>query len=590
LRFSAFSDATGFVWVSNFNGDESLRLEVIDTVNMFFASSSSIKNDSVVLDSIDDVPKFINDLESKCRILGLSTYESSGGKTILNYEYQEGKYQEVTLRVGLLSEPIVNDRLVYRLILADYLINLIDTPVYVAWAVIIAFVLAVIFLIMLLCGAGHKNGVEGVYLNRFHRIPFDLYLVINGAVAVWSIDIFFDLLGYSVEYDIILYCVFLFSWIVIALALLVTLSARLKSNDWYKRTVIFSVVKLVWKCTRFCAVGLVKLISKIPLYYKSLLLLFGVFFADSFFVLICFNKHRGDYLAIFRFFEVLLISSAVIYLVLGFRKLQKGCQRIADGDLDYKINTEHMISDLRSHGQTLNRIGEGLSLAVEKSTKSERMKAELITNVSHDIKTPLTSIINYVDLIKREGLESENINEYINVLDRQSARLKKLTEDLVEASKAATGNITVNCEPMDINLFLGQVMGEYEERMSGCNLEIVSDITEGELTVNADGRCLWRVFDNLLNNICKYSQPDTRVYLSAKEKDGKAVISLKNISKEPLNIDPTEITERFVRGDESRNTEGSGLGLSIAKSLVELQGGVFKIEIDGDLFKVVITI
>ena len=213
-------------------------------------------------------------------------------------------------------------------------------------------------------------------------------------------------------------------------------------------------------------------------------------------------------------------------------------------------------------------------------------KTELITNVSHDIKTPLTSIINYVDLLKKEEIENDTAQEYILTLERQSNRLKKLIEDLVEASKAATGNLAVNLAPCDIGVLLSQSIGEFDERFNNANVTPLLKKPEESVIIKADARHLWRVIDNLLNNICKYSQPETRAYIDVKAVNNKAVITLKNVSRYELNISPDELMERFVRGDKSRNTEGSGLGLSIAKSLTELQQGKMSIEVDGDLFKV----
>ena len=248
-----------------------------------------------------------------------------------------------------------------------------------------------------------------------------------------------------------------------------------------------------------------------------------------------------------------------------------------------------MHGDFKDFAESLNNINEGLSVAINEKMKSERFKTELITNVSHDIKTPLTSIINYVDLIKKEKPENENIKEFIDVLDRQSSRLKKLIEDLMEASKASTGNLAVNLSVCEAGVLLSQTVGEFDERLNAAGLTPVVGIPEAPVKIMADGRHLWRVFDNLMNNICKYSQNGTRVYLDVSEKDGKAKITFRNISKYELNITGEELTERFVRGDKSRNTEGSGLGLSIARSLTELQGGELKIDIDGDLFKVTLT-
>ena len=281
--------------------------------------------------------------------------------------------------------------------------------------------------------------------------------------------------------------------------------------------------------------------------------------------------------------------AVIISLSILLKRIKEGGEKIAAGDLNYKIDTKYMHGDFKAFANSLNNINEGLSVAINERMKSERFKTELITNVSHDIKTPLTSIINYVDLIKKEEPENENIREYIDVLDRQSSRLKKLIEDLMEASKASTGNLAVNLSVCEAGVLLSQTVGEFDERLKTAGLTPVVSIPETPIKIMADGRHLWRVFDNLMNNICKYSQSGTRVYLDLSERDGKAKITFRNISKYELNITGEELTERFVRGDKSRNTEGSGLGLSIARSLAELQNGSLKIDIDGDLFKVMLT-
>ena len=244
-----------------------------------------------------------------------------------------------------------------------------------------------------------------------------------------------------------------------------------------------------------------------------------------------------------------------------------------------------MLPALKEHAENLSAVRLGMSRAVDERMKSERFRTELITNVSHDLKTPLTSIVSYVDLLKNEPIESEKAREYIDVLDRQSQRLKKLTADLVDASKASSGALTVNPEPVDLGELVRQSAGEYAERFAAASLTPVLGLREEETVVTADGRLLWRVLDNLLTNAVKYSLPGTRVYLDVTKSPGTASISVKNISREALNIPAEELMERFVRGDASRSSEGSGLGLSIARSLTELMGGELRITLDGDLFK-----
>ena len=238
--------------------------------------------------------------------------------------------------------------------------------------------------------------------------------------------------------------------------------------------------------------------------------------------------------------------------------------------------------------QSLSQINSGLSIAVEQRMKSERMKTELITNVSHDIKTPLTSIINYADLIGKVETDNTTIKEYADVLHRQSEKLKRLIDDLIEASKASTGNIELNMERCDLNVIIPQITGEYNDRLNEMGLSLITKVPEEPVLIMADGRRLWRVFDNLMGNILKYSLPGTRVYITMVRQNGEAIIVFKNTSRDPIDLTPEELTERFVRGDESRNTEGNGLGLSIAKSLVELQGGAISLYADGDLFKVIL--
>jgi len=276
------------------------------------------------------------------------------------------------------------------------------------------------------------------------------------------------------------------------------------------------------------------------------------------------------------------------------RKILEGIGKIRNGDFDYQIETEEMHGDNRILADAVNSIGNGIREAVKTSMKDERMKADLITNVSHDIKTPLTSIINYVALIKRESVENEKVKQYLEILDSKSQRLKQLTEDLVEASKISSGNIELQCDNLDFVELLNQTVGEFSEKFEEKELQMIMTVDEMPLLIYADSRRIWRVVDNLFQNVCKYALEKTRVYTELKrvsEEDGsqKVQLSIKNISAQPLRVGVEDLTERFIRGDASRSTEGSGLGLSIAKNLTELQKGKFEIISDGDLFKVVIT-
>ena len=275
----------------------------------------------------------------------------------------------------------------------------------------------------------------------------------------------------------------------------------------------------------------------------------------------------------------------VIRAVRQLKTLQTAAQKLAAGDLTYTVDTEKMYPVLKEHGDNLNAVSVGMSRAVNERMKSERFKTELITNVSHDLKTPLTSIVSYVDLLKKEPIESESAQEYIDVLDRQSQKLKKLTADLVDASKASSGALPVHSEKLDLGELLRQSAGEYTEKFAAAGIVPVLLVPEGETYVTADGRLLWRVLDNLLGNAVKYAQSGTRLYLELVQDETETVLTLKNISREPLNIPAEELMERFVRGDGSRHTDGSGLGLSIAKSLMELMGGKLALTLDGDLFK-----
>ncbi len=283
-------------------------------------------------------------------------------------------------------------------------------------------------------------------------------------------------------------------------------------------------------------------------------------------------------------FDAALIPCAIRWYTEG-KRVRSAAKALAAGDLSAKVDAAKLHMEWRELGQDLGRIGDGMALAVEEQMRSERLKTELITNVSHDLKTPLTSIINYIDLLREPSLPEETRRDYLQILERQSAKLKKLTEDVVEASKAASGAVKVNAELFDVGELLDQSVGEYAERLRDTGIEPVIHIPESETYLLADPRLLGRVLDNFITNIIKYAQPGTRAYFDLDAGPEETVIEVKNTSREPLDIPAEELMERFIRGDSSRSSEGSGLGLSIARSLTELMGGQMQLTLDGDLFK-----
>lgn len=443
---------------------------------------------------------------------------------------------------------------------------------------------AVFFFCFLMAAAGHRASAGGaVVLNPIDRIPFDLYLVIVGCLfglLLAALDQVYYAWGEYLAYGLIAAAA-----IVLLPAVCMTFAARLRARQLWKNTLIYKLLLLCRRYGHKIWRGIVYLCHRLPLFWKALLAFVGISFIEFWFIVgIAYNS--GE-LLVFWFLEKLALAALLIFVVLNLQALKQGAKALADGNLQHKILTKYMFWEFKNHAEQLNSIGDGMQKAVEAQLKNERLKTELITNVSHDIKTPLTSIINYVDLLKKEELNNETAAGYLEILDRQSARLKKLTEDLVEASKADTGNIPVHFEKTDVSVLLAQVTGEYEEKLAAKNLQIVPDI-RSHAQIMADGRLLQRIFENLLGNVCKYAMENTRVYLTCEDDGNEVQISFKNISKYPLNITSDELTERFVRGDSSRNTEGSGLGLSIAKSLARLQNAQLHLYIDGDLFKAMI--
>ena len=450
---------------------------------------------------------------------------------------------------------------------------------------VVALIVCISCFVFIICAAGHSKESEKLYVGVLTRIPLDIFSIgclFVGAMGIASSDAFVNIGAF-----LYLVLVSLPICLIVLTAFLADFKVRVKLGKWWQNTLvyyIYSFVSKLWK--KFWNFNKEVFLS-LPLIWKTALVVFGIYCIE-FFMFILFYNEQDIYLVLWIMGKIFLIP-AILYFALMLRRLQRSGEELAAGNLSYHTDTSKMFWDFKVHGENLNNIALGMSKAVEERLKSERMKTELITNVSHDIKTPLTSIINYSDLISKESCENEKIKEYSVALHRHSERLKKLINDLMDASKVSTGNIEVLLAPCEADIFLTQAAGEYEEKLNEHELNLITKIPPESLKIMVDGRHMWRIFDNLMNNVFKYAQGGTRVYLTLEERNNRAVFSLKNISHYPLDISSEELMERFVRGDKSRHTEGSGLGLSIAKSLTELQNGEFDLTVDGDFFKVVMS-
>ena len=447
---------------------------------------------------------------------------------------------------------------------------------------IVSAIIAFSCFIFLLCASGHKKNQESLSAGFLTKIPLDLFFAIWFILGTTSIS-FADFYS-DIFYLLIIplpICLLLFT------SFWADFKLRVKLGRWWENTLIYNVCHFIWKLWKRFWNFNKEIFLSLPLIWKTAVLVLGICTIELF-TFIVFCNEEGLLLGLW-FIERLILIPTILYIALILRKLYKSGEELAEGNLCYQTDTSKMFWDFKTHGENLNNIALGMSKAVEERLKSERMKTELITNVSHDIKTPLTTIINYSDLISKETSTNENIKEYSLALHRQSERLKKLIEDLMDASKVSTGNIEVLLAPCEADIFMTQAVGEYEDKLKSHELYLVTKIPQNNLKIMVDGRHMWRIFDNLMNNVCKYAQGGTRVYFTLDKIDDKVVFSIKNTSHYPLDISSEELMERFVRGDRSRHTEGSGLGLSIAKSLTELQKGDFELMVDGDFFKVTIS-
>ncbi len=440
-----------------------------------------------------------------------------------------------------------------------------------------ALLLNITCFILLMAGAGRRPHSRELHPGPLHRVPFDL-LVIGTATLLLTVYAAATDAFYYNKAQVPIVAIWLVLCACASIGLCMSMAVRVKDKTLLRNTLAGKFFRLIGRLFR--AVG--TLVKNLPLIWRTALLVLALGFFD-------FLTHalsRSPISVPFWLIQNLLLAGGLLYAALFMRRLQAGGDALARGDLNYKVDTSIMFGDFRQHGENLNSIALGMNTAVEQRLRSERMKTELITNVSHDIKTPLTSIINYATLIGQTPCDNAQHTEYAEVLIRKSGHLRRLLDDLVEISRASTGNLEVELAPCDACVLLTQAAGEFEQRCTAAGLELLTSQPEQPVMILADSRRIWRVFENLMSNACKYSLPGTRVFLRLETVGQEAVIIFRNTASTVLNISPEALMERFVRGDEARSTEGSGLGLSIAQSLTQLQGGQMDITIDGDLFKV----
>ncbi|MBM6916464.1 HAMP domain-containing histidine kinase [Gemmiger formicilis] len=509
-----------------------------------------------------------------------STDTISGSATIprQSFYYDEGA-EDVWYRVDWTVDCTlpVGDSYYYEYLL---FVNLYDERYFLPAVAAASLAFSLGLLIFLLWNAGRAPGGQR-NAGPAGFLPLEAYLLLTVGGGALCLALMSN--GAQNILGTVLWLLGLWGGFLFFTDALMGICARARAGVLFRHSLSGAVLRWTWRLVRGFFRWLRDSFAALPLVWGAMMGGVCVLLGETVLTLIAFDSYELFFWLLWFGAQVLLLAVLCRFFA-GLHQLRLVSRKMAQGDLSVRVPAKKLWGPLREQGEDLNRISEGMSAAVDERLRSERFKADLITNVSHDLKTPLTSIINYVDLLQKQPLEPQAA-EYAAVIARQGQRLKKLTEDLVEASKASSGSLPVNAEPTDLAELLTQAVGEYAPRLEKSNLEPVLQLPGEPVWSMLDGRLTWRVVDNLLSNACKYSQPGTRVYVEAEQREGRAWLRVKNISRQQLNIPADELMERFVRGDSSRTTEGSGLGLNIARSLAELQNGEFGLAIDGDLFK-----
>ncbi len=573
--YVVFNPNTGDYFVSASSGEASLLQDLIERTNFYLSQRSQFLNavHSGEIWEITDISVSGEISPSADETYTATVYLNDGVGTTPAY------MSDGTVRTNMTVSAV---RTISRLSLL--------WPI-VAGGSMLVFLISAIYLC---CAGGNIRGAEGYKLSKLDYIPLEAYIIALCQVGFLLVEcyIMFNYREALVKfYTQRLFTLAASAGIVFGSGLLLSmfilsLASRIKSRGLMKTSIIggliFAIIKLI-SLSKF-------IFGRIRFTWKAIL--FGAFVVllDAGTVLVVLlSENLVIGIIIYAITHAFIIAAFAVWAA-GFSNIREYIKKLKKGELNETVDRKFMNSELSQTASDLEGVSEGVKLAVDERMRSERLKTELITNVSHDLKTPLTSIVNYVDILSKDDIEDEAAKEHIGILKRQAARMKKLIEDLVEVSKATSKNISFSLERTDVNLLITQSAAEYEEKFEAAGLTQIINIPEEKITANLDGRLMWRVLDNLLGNIQKYALTGTRVYITVEDRGDDAVISFKNISRCPIDVSAEDLTERFVRGDSSRNTEGSGLGLSIAKSLCELMDVGFRITVDGDLFKAELTV
>lgn len=571
-----FKTENGYIYYKTYLENRNFKFLIIDN-----KTNTAITNltQTMRTDSVDKIKEELSknsyywNYENKEVKTNISNLSIEDIKYVYQYKTLEENYDctiytSINEDVTQFHDDYYNSYIIYKICT-----NSVKTAII---NIIITLVLIIVSAILITVYAGRKRNFKEIQLESIDKIPLEIILA---AMFIPSIMLLF--LGIELSYSLNIATIIgnigiLIIMYSIALISYESIVRRIKTNTILKNTIIYRLCKWIKN-------GVKNIFNNFSLAAKIIVILACMLI----FTLIFSN---------WGFTGIILLIAMYVFAfkyyfdnITKFLNIKNTVKKIYEGDTKVRLQEDEYTGVLKELCIYVNDIAGGFTNAIDKSLKSERMKTELITNVSHDIKTPLTSIINYVDLLKKEDIQNEKAKEYLDILEQKSQRLKRLTEDLIEASKASSGNIKLDMKKINVNELIKQISGEFEDKFKNKNLDLNIEIPKEDVFILADSRYLYRVMENMYTNIEKYAMENSRVYVDLLEENKKVKIEIKNISKEKLNISANELMERFVRGESSRNTEGSGLGLSIAQSLTKLQKGEFGIYLDGDLFKVIIS-